>query len=100
VLRPPRYFDSDDLQRWSGEAGLTIREQMPLSHEDPCEMHVQARFAPLFRKGEWSRAQLARSFVATFQAVNLQSAAESFPNRGPGDPRDAQADIAGTRRFD
>ncbi len=69
ALRPPRQFDHVDVERWANDAGLLVshRTARP-AHQDPCEMHVQARFAPVFRKLGWSPAKLAVSFSARLEA--------------------------------
>ncbi len=69
-LQPLRDFDADDLRRWAAEAGLAIRaEEQPPRHDDPAEMHVQARFAVLLRRAGLARRQIARAFVATLEPV-------------------------------
>jgi hypothetical protein len=80
VLRPPRDFGPDELQRWATNAGFTMTERAQLTDQDPCEMHVQARFAPLFRRSGWSRSVLAGAFVATFRAARFDVVAEYVPS--------------------
>jgi glycosyltransferase involved in cell wall biosynthesis len=65
AIREPRRFDPDELRSWFAAAGLAVvEEHRPNRLEDPCEMHVQARFAALFRRTGLGRDQLVGTFVA------------------------------------
>jgi glycosyltransferase involved in cell wall biosynthesis len=68
AFQEPKAFGPEDLHSWAAQAGLTLdQEQSAGIYMNPCEMHVQARFAPIFRNMGLSISEIARFYYARYR---------------------------------